>query len=119
MLGARFAIAGLVLYAWSIRRGDRMGDRPGWRQWRAAAIVGAALLLVGNGGITWAEKRVSTGVASLIVATLPLWMALFDRFATRQRLSRRAVAGLAGGLARAALLPHPGGARPAGAFRAP
>src|SRR5580765_5652591 len=67
MLAARFAIAGAILYAWSIRRGDRTGDRPGWKQWRAAAIVGGALLLVGNGSIAWSESRVSTGVASLIV----------------------------------------------------
>ena len=60
---------------------------PGWRQWRAAAIVGGALLLVGNGSVTWSEQRVSTGVASLVVATVPLWMALFDRVATGQRLS--------------------------------
>jgi drug/metabolite transporter (DMT)-like permease len=110
MLGARFAIAGLVLYAFSIRRGDRMGDRPGWRQWRSAAIVGGALLLVGNGGITWAERRVSTGVASLVVATVPLWMALFDRFANGQRLSRNAVVGLAVGLGGAAILANPFGA---------
>jgi drug/metabolite transporter (DMT)-like permease len=110
MLGARFAIAGLVLYAWSIRRGDRVGDRPGWRQWRAAAVVGAALLLVGNGGITFAEKRVSTGVSSLVVATVPLWMALFDRFANGQRLSRNAVVGLAVGLGGAAILANPFGA---------
>jgi drug/metabolite transporter (DMT)-like permease len=110
MLGARFAIAGLLLFAFSVRRGDRAGDRPGWRQWRAAAIVGGALLLVGNGGITWAEKRVSTGVASLVVATVPLWMALFDRMANGQRLSPRATAGLVVGLAGAAILANPFGA---------
>jgi len=44
----RFVIAGAVLYLWSIRRGDTEHDRPGWRQWRAAAIVGGLLLLGGD-----------------------------------------------------------------------
>jgi drug/metabolite transporter (DMT)-like permease len=109
MLAARFGIAGLLLYVWSIRKGDRVGDRPGWRQWRAALIVGGALLLVGNGAVAWSEQRVTTGVASLIVATVPLWMALFDRVATGQRLSRKAVLGLGIGLAGAALLANPFG----------
>src|SRR4029077_14288613 len=99
----------LLLYAWSIRKGDRTGDRPGWRQWRAAAIVGGTLLLVGNGSIAWSEARVSTGVASLIVATVPLWMAIFARSATGQRLSRAAQLGLLIGLGGAALLANPFG----------
>src|SRR4029077_17973437 len=100
----------LLLYAWSIRKGDRTGDRPGWRQWRAAAIVGGALLLVGNGSIAWSESRVSTGVASLIVATVPLWMAIFDRIAPGQRLTRPVQLGLLIGIAGAALLANPFGA---------
>src|SRR4029450_12200661 len=49
----RFLVAGTVMFAWTIRRGDRDGDRPGPRQWRAAAIIGCALLLGGNGGGGW------------------------------------------------------------------
>src|SRR5262245_13233983 len=82
MLAARFGIAGALLFAWSIRRGDRAGDRPGWPQWRAAAVVGGALLLAGNGSVAWSEQRLTSGVASLIVATVPLWIAVFDRVAT-------------------------------------
>ncbi len=109
MAGAiRFLVAGLLLYAWSIRRGDR-SDRPGRRQWLAATVVGAALFPLGNTGVAWAEKRVSTGIASLVIATVPLWIALFDRVACGQRLGRLTVLGLAVGFGGAALLASPGG----------
>src|SRR2546422_8852063 len=91
LLGAiRFLVAGSLLYAWAIRRGDRKGDRPGLRQWGAAAIVGTLLFLGGDAGVGWAEKRGPTGTASLVVATIPPWVALFDRIACgpgRSRLS--------------------------------
>lgn len=77
MAGTRFLVAGAALLAFAIRRGDVVGDRVGWPQWRAAAIVGGLLLLGGNGGVVWAEQRVSSGVAALVVATVPIWMALF------------------------------------------
>jgi drug/metabolite transporter (DMT)-like permease len=110
LMGAvRFLIAGALLYAWSVRRGDRERDRLGWRQWGAAAIVGAALFLVGNTGVAWAELHVSTGVASLVIATIPLWMAFFDRVACGQRLGRTALVGLGVGFAGAALLAAPTG----------
>jgi drug/metabolite transporter (DMT)-like permease len=109
MSSLRFAIAGGLLYAWSIRRGDTVGDRPGRRQWAAATVVGAALFLVGNAGVAWSERRVDTGIASLIIAAVPLWMALFDRLACGQRLNRTAVIGLALGFAGVALLAWPTG----------
>jgi drug/metabolite transporter (DMT)-like permease len=110
MLAARFGIAGAALFAWSIRRGDRAGDRPGWRQWRAAAVVGGALLLAGNGSVAWSEQRLTSGVASLVVATVPLWIAIFDRVATGARLTRTAALGLAIGLVGASVLADPFGA---------
>jgi len=104
MTSLRFLIAGGLLYAWSVRRGDREGDRPGRKQWVAACIVGGLLFLVGNAGVAWAEKRVDTGVASLIIAAVPL-----DRVACGQRLSRTALTGLAIGFAGVALLAWPSG----------
>jgi drug/metabolite transporter (DMT)-like permease len=110
LMGAmRFLIAGALLYAWSIRRGDVLTDRPGRRQWAAAAVVGGLLLLAGNGALSWAEQRVDTGASSLVIATVPLWMALLDRVVYGQRLGRTAVAGLVIGLAGAALLAGPTG----------
>jgi drug/metabolite transporter (DMT)-like permease len=109
MSSLRFLIAGGLLYAWAVRRGDVEGDRPGRREWIAAGIVGALLFLVGNAGVAWAEKRVDTGIASLIIAAVPLWMALFDRAVCGQRLTGLAVTGLAIGFAGVALLAWPTG----------
>jgi drug/metabolite transporter (DMT)-like permease len=111
MSSVRFLVAGALLYAWSIRRGDRVGDRPRGRQWLAAAVLGALLFLVGNTGVAWAEQRVASGTSSLVIATMPLWMALFDRVGYGQRLSRQAVVGLLLGFAGAALLAGPGADR--------
>lgn len=105
MAGVRFLVAGGLLYAVAVRRGDVAGDRPGFLQWRAAAIVGGALLFGGNGGVVWAEHRgVPTGVVALIVATVPLWMALIDRVVNGQRLPRLVVVGLVLGFFGLALL---------------
>jgi drug/metabolite transporter (DMT)-like permease len=105
MAGARFLLAGGLLYAVAIRRGDVADDRPGLPQWRSAAIVGGALLFVGNGGVVWAEHRdVPTGIVALIVATVPLWMALIDRVVNGQRLPRLVVFGLVLGFFGLALL---------------
>ena len=105
----RFLVAGSLLYAFSIRRGDRDGDRPRAAQWRSAAIVGPLLFLGGNGGVVWAEQRIPSGVAALLVATVPLWMALIGFAALRERLPRIAVAGLIVGFAGTALLIRPSG----------
>jgi drug/metabolite transporter (DMT)-like permease len=107
----RFLIAGGILYAFSIRRGDRKGDRPRLPQWRSAAIVGTLLFLGGNGGVVWAEQRVPSGITALIVASVPLWMALFAFIALRERLPRIAVAGLVVGFAGTALLIRPSGSQ--------
>lgn len=110
MLSLRFLIAGGLLYAWTIRRGERDADRPGWRQWRAAAIVGAGLLLVGNGAVAIAVGSVDTGVVALIVASMPLWLALLDRVCNGVRLAPVAIVGLVVGFAGVALLVANGGA---------
>jgi drug/metabolite transporter (DMT)-like permease len=73
--GLRFIIAGPLLYAWVRKSG---APRPTGIQWRAAAMVGGLLLLGGNGLVTWAEERVPSGLAALLVATVPLWMVLLD-----------------------------------------
>lgn len=104
MASIRYLVAGGLLYAWSIRRGDRHDDRPGARQWLAAGVVGALLLLGGNGVVSWAEQRVPSGLAALLVAAVPLWMALFDRMWFRQRLAWRMATGLVLGFGGIALL---------------
>jgi len=108
MLAVRFLLAGALLYAWSALK-ERPRRRATLREWRAALVVAAALLLVGNGAVAWAEDvGVETGTAALIIASVPLWLALLDRIAWGQRLSRWAVAGLLTGFAGVALLVTPG-----------
>ncbi len=104
MASARYLVAGVVLYAWASRRGDRHGDRPTRRQWAAALVLGGLLLLGGNGGVSWAEQHISSGLAALLVGAVPLWMGLIDRVGFRRRLGWRAIAGLVAGFAGLALL---------------
>ncbi len=75
MVGTRVLVAGLILYAWRRLAGD---PAPTARQWRSAVIVGVLLLLGGNGMLSWAEQRVPSGIASLIIASVPLWMTVMD-----------------------------------------
>jgi drug/metabolite transporter (DMT)-like permease len=105
MSSVRFLVAGAALYAFA----SRGRARPTAREWLAAAIVGAALLLVGNGGVAWAETRLDSGFAALIVAIIPLYVALMDRVFFGRRLSPAAVVGLVIGFGGVALLVRPGG----------
>lgn len=75
MAGVRFLIAGAIVYAWARLRG---AERPSRAHWRSAAIIGALLLVIGNGGVTWAEQTVPSGITSLLVCTVPLWMVMLN-----------------------------------------
>jgi drug/metabolite transporter (DMT)-like permease len=109
MAAARFLVAGAILYVWAIRRGDRT-DRPTPRHWLSAFLIAAPMLVGGNAAVGWAEQTLDTGTASLIIASVPLWMALLDRVFCAQRLPRAAVIGLAVGFGGVGLLVAPGGA---------
>lgn len=74
MASARWIVAGAILYAWRRAAGD---PRPTLRNWAAASIVGVALILGGNGLVSWAEISVPSSLAALIIAIVPLWFALF------------------------------------------
>jgi drug/metabolite transporter (DMT)-like permease len=108
MLSARFLIAGALLYALAARRGE-VAQRPGRRQWGAAAVVGGLLLVVDTGGVALALDRVSTGFAALLLASVPLFMAVLDRAFFGIRLPLGAAAGIGTGLFGVAILAHPGG----------
>jgi drug/metabolite transporter (DMT)-like permease len=107
MLAVRFLLAGTILFAWCARRGL---PRPTRAQWAAAAVVGALLPGIGNGAVGWAETRIDSGLAALIIAIIPLWMALLDRLFLGHTLSVRAAVGVAVGLAGVAYLVDPVGA---------
>jgi drug/metabolite transporter (DMT)-like permease len=101
--GARYGSAGLIMLGVLVaharlRRGATL-ERPTPIQWRTAAIVGTLLLLGGNGGVVLAELFIPTGVAAVLVATVPIWLAVFDSIVTRQRPSGLVVGGLVAGIA--------------------
>ena len=75
MAGTRFVIAGVILFAWMRLRGTPAPTR---RQWRATAIIGGLLLMGGNGVLAWAEQTVPSGLAALMIATVPVWMVLLE-----------------------------------------
>jgi len=102
MAGVRFLSAGLVLYVISRLSGAK---RPDFREWKSAGIVGALLLLGGNGIVAWAEQRVSSSIASLLVAAVPVWMMLFAWFGKNgKRPGAGVIAGIALGLLGIAVL---------------
>lgn len=70
MAGARFTIAGALLYSWMRWRGE---PRPLRMHWWSAAVIGFLLLLIGNGSVSWAEQVVPSGITALLVAGSPLW----------------------------------------------
>lgn len=75
MAATRFLIAGGLLYLFRRLRKDPPPIRI---EWRSAAIVGLFLLVGGNGSVVWAETRVPSGIAALLVGSAPLWMVLLD-----------------------------------------
>jgi drug/metabolite transporter (DMT)-like permease len=105
----RFLIAGAILYAATIRTGDASGDRPGRREWRDAAIIGGLLLAGGNGLVSIGEQTVPSGIAALIIATLPMWVAILGRLFFGVILTRTIVAGTVIGFAGVAVLVGPVG----------
>lgn len=72
---ARFLVAGVALLAFLLCRGMRL---PTPVEWKSAAVTGLLLLAGGNGGVVWAEKSISSGLAALLVALAPIWFALLE-----------------------------------------
>lgn len=109
MLAIRFAIAGSLLLVWEIARGDLIRNRPTLRQVRDAAIVGALLLGIGNGFVAYGELTVASGIAAVLIALMPVWLAFLGWLYFRERLPVIVVGGIALGLAGVALLVWPAG----------
>lgn len=111
LLGAsRFVVAGAIVGAIGLAVARRSGERVAWRAaWRSAVLPGFLFFGMGNGSIGWAQQRLDSGVTSLVVCALPLWMALFDRLLYGRRLSRTTGLGIVLGFAGAAVLAGPGG----------
>ena len=104
--GIRFTIAGAMMLALTVRRPapDGKPDPLGRRQWFAASVIGVALLLGGNGLVSIAEQRIPSGIAALVVATVPIWAALLGAAMGHERVTLRHGLGLALGFAGVAAL---------------
>lgn len=108
-MSVRHLVAGAALLAFALPRGDRAGDPIGRRQIGAALLFGGLLFVTGHGALAWAQQTVPAGVAALLVGTIPIWMALFDRVAFGKRLAVGAYVGIAVGFAGLAFLFDPFG----------
>jgi drug/metabolite transporter (DMT)-like permease len=75
MAGTRFLTAGLLLYFWTRWKGEK---RPQPGHWRSASVIGFFLIVVANGGVTWVEQKVPSGIAALLVGIVPLWMVILE-----------------------------------------
>jgi drug/metabolite transporter (DMT)-like permease len=128
MAGVRYLTAGVLLYpaAWlGSRRAPRSGSRAESRaesgagprprargslaQWAGMAVVGTMLLAFGNGGVSYAERTLPSGLAALLVASVPLWMALADQVINGRGLRPAGWAALVIGLAGIAIVAQPHG----------
>src|SRR5271170_3871829 len=83
----RFSVAGLVLFGWVLARGERA---PTIREWRSASLLGLVIFVFDYGLLFWAEQRVPSGIAAVMLATIPVFMALCEIiFLRTQRLTAR------------------------------
>ncbi len=98
----RFLTAGLVLYGWMIARGERS---PNARQWMAASLIAIFIFVLDYGLLFWAEQRVPSGIAAVMLATIPVFMALSEIiFLRTQRLTLRLAVALLIGIGGVAVL---------------
>jgi drug/metabolite transporter (DMT)-like permease len=111
--GLRFAVAGAIFWVWLRLRGGPGAVRVTRGQAAGAAVVGVLLLFGGNGLVTIAEQDVPSGLAALIIASVPLWVVVL-RATARERVSPVTLAGVVVGFVGVALLVVPGD-RPDGA----
>lgn len=106
MASVRFLLAGALLFIVRRAQGDPVPTR---REWLGGGTLGLFLLLGGNGGVSWAEQYVPSGLTALLVASSPLWMLLLEAVLPGgRRPTRRAVLGVIAGFAGILLLFWPG-----------
>ena len=105
--GTRFAIAGLALYLWSRARHTPAPTR---LEWRNLATLGALMFLAAYSALFWAEKTMPSGIASVLVSTIPIWTALFEIVIfKKERLSAPLIGAIVIGIGGVAILAAPRG----------
>src|SRR5882762_4866130 len=98
----RFLVAGLVLYGWMIAQGERS---PTTRQWTSVSFLAILIFVIDYGLVFWSEQRVPSGIAAVMMATIPAFMALSEIiFLRTQRLTARLALALLIGIGGVAVL---------------
>ncbi len=101
VVAIRQGVAGLAIFAWAYAR----GYRPTRREWKASLVLGLLYFAIGHGTLHWAETIVPSGLAALLVASEPIWIAIMAAVVSREeRLTGRTIFGLALGIVGVALL---------------
>src|SRR5712691_2826452 len=98
----RFLAAGVVLYSWMLSRGERS---PSARQWASVSLLAILIFVLDYGLVFWAEQRVPSGIAAVMMATIPVFIALSEIiFLRTQRLTVRLALALLIGIGGVAVL---------------
>jgi drug/metabolite transporter (DMT)-like permease len=108
MLAIRFAIAGALMLGWELLRNGR-SILPTRREVRDSAIVGSLLLGIGNGFVAFGEQSVPSGIAAILIALMPVWLAVLGWVYFRDRLPKIVILGVLVGLVGVVLLIWPFG----------
>ena len=102
LAGIRFLVAGIVLFGWTVARGER---RPSRSEWASVSLLAVLIFVIDYGLLFWAEQRVPSGIAAVMMATIPVFMALSEIiFLRTQRLTMRLGLALLIGLGGVAVL---------------
>jgi drug/metabolite transporter (DMT)-like permease len=112
--GIRFVVAGAIMYAWLAWRREPDARAMTARQFAGAAVVGLLLMFGGNGLVTVAEQEVPSGLAALLISSVPLWVIVLRATYGRERVPASTLVSVAVGFMGVALLVLPGD-RPEGA----
>lgn len=105
MGGIRYVIAGIVLSAILVARGEKL---PPAKEWGSLAMLGFLMITLGNGGVNWGEQYLHSGITAVVIATSPFWMVAVDAlFPGGEKLSLRKLVGLAVGFSGIVLLVWP------------
>jgi len=99
--GVRFLSAGLILFAWSALRGNAL---PKPREWRSAMVLGVVMFACDYGPLFWAEQRIPSGIAAIISALIPVWIAAFEWTRSSSKMPGRLLLGTCCGVTGVAVL---------------
>ena len=107
--GVRYAVAGVIMLTGFValarlRPGSWQLERPTAAQWRSAVVIGLLLLLGGNGGVVLGELYIPSGMAAVLVAMEPMWLAAIEAVLTRRRPSALVIGGIIAGIVGVAVL---------------